>query len=73
MENRLDLHGVKHENVQPIVDKFLFEAMNKKKDRVYIITGNSDEMKRIVINVVKDYKFLVSESLFSSAELIIDL
>jgi len=73
MKNNLDLHGVRYEDVQQLVDNHLWNAMKKKEDRVFIITGNSDAMKRIVSDVVKEYGYIVAESLSNSAELIIEL
>ena len=45
----LDLHGTKHEDVDRIVENFVL--LNELPVR--IITGNSDEMRRLVINVLE--------------------
>jgi hypothetical protein len=49
---KIDLHGVKHEEVQGILDDFIFN----EKPPFEIITGNSMEMKNIVFSVLKEYK-----------------
>ena len=47
----LDLHGVKHENVEDVVEEFI--CMNE--GAVKIITGYSNQMKIHVNNVLKKY------------------
>jgi DNA-nicking Smr family endonuclease len=54
--NSLDLHGIKHIEVQKLVDNFIWENMQKKVNEVEIITGISDQMKDIVKQTVDDYK-----------------
>lgn len=73
MNNTLDLHGIKHEDVKQLLDGSIWECMQKKKPRLYVITGNSDEMKRIVSSVSSEYGLTAVENMFNSAELIIDL
>ena len=51
----LDLHGVKHADVPKIVEDYLLN--NQEYCPLTIITGNSDKMKQIVIDVVKSYDF----------------
>jgi DNA-nicking Smr family endonuclease len=51
----LDLHGVRHSDAQKCIDQFLWSAMQKNTYSVEIITGCSDEMKKIVEDVVWDY------------------
>lgn len=53
--NELDLHGTKHQDVQQKVDSFLYE--NYENMPVSIITGNSHEMKRIVISIINEYEY----------------
>ena len=72
MEGNLDLHGVKHEDVKQILDQRIWECMKQKKKRLWVITGNSPEMKRIVVEVVKDYGATAIQSMFNTAEIIID-
>lgn len=51
----LDLHGVRHANVSREVDKFIGEHLMGGSKSVIIITGNSDEMKRLVGKTLADY------------------
>jgi hypothetical protein len=44
--NKLDLHGVRHHNVESLVERFIYEYESKP---MQIITGLSDEMIRIVV------------------------
>ena len=53
MTKRLDLHGVKHEDVDRIVENFVL--MNNPPLR--IITGNSEKMKKIVVSVLSEHDF----------------
>ena len=48
----LDLHGIKHSEVQKLMDSFLFENMKSKQTKVEIITGLSDQMKNVVKKVL---------------------
>jgi len=48
----LDLHGVKHKDVSDLVIEFIFDNTTP----LYIITGNSNEMQRIVTNILDKYE-----------------
>ena len=48
----LDLHGVKHEDVDRLVENFIL--LNDVPMR--IITGNSDEMREMVGKVLEKHK-----------------
>lgn len=52
--NKLDLHGVRHHEVRNKVIRIVEENWGEGKE-VEIITGNSDEMKSIVGNVLDEY------------------
>jgi len=69
----LDLHGVKHEDVPREVDKFIGSHLMGGSNSVIIITGNSDEMKRIVGDTLSDYGISYSESWGNTGELAINL
>lgn len=73
MNNQLDLHGVKHGEVQREVDKFLGERLMDGARSVVIITGNSEEMKRILSSVLSDYGMFYVENPFNSGEVSVDL
>jgi hypothetical protein len=47
--NKLDLHGVRHDDVDRLVENFVL--LNTTPMR--IITGNSDKMVRLVTDVLK--------------------
>ena len=69
----LDLHGIKHSEVPKLVDQFLWENMSKKTTEVEIITGISDQMKKIVIETIGDYNFFCEEEFNNPGKLIIKL
>jgi len=69
----LDLHGVKHEDVQRVMDSFLYENMLKKKNEVEIITGISNQMKEIVSEVAKDYSMKVLDDPLNPGKVFIKL
>lgn len=54
---KLDLHGKYHHDISNFVDQFIWEAMKSKEHQIEIITGNSEKMKELVIEIVKDYNF----------------
>ncbi len=53
----LDLHGVRHHKVDEVTRAFL----NFIDLPCQIITGNSEQMKQIVKNVVKEYDWFCYE------------
>ena len=69
---KLDLHEVKHADVKQLLDTTIYQCMNKKCARLYVITGNSDEMRRIVVDVAKDYYATAVQNMFNTAEIILD-
>jgi len=54
---RIDLHGVKHADVQRQLDIFFWECIQEGVKSAIVVTGNSTRMKGIVTEVVKDYNF----------------
>ena len=52
--NKLDLHGVRHHEVRNKVIRIVEENWGEGME-VEIVTGNSDEMKSIVSNVLDEY------------------
>ena len=60
MENKLDLHGIKHEDVNRVVENFVL--LNETP--LNIITGNSTMMREVVVEVLEKHKF-VYENLIS--------
>ena len=69
----LDLHGVKHVEVMSIVDGFLWENMNNGTVEVEIITGISEQMKRIVYDICDEYKMTCKEDYLNKGKLIIKI
>lgn len=59
---QLDLHGVKHQDVQKKLDDFLWEQMQIKTHQAEIITGISSKMKAIVKDIVEDYGMEMEDS-----------
>ena len=54
MENKLDLHGIKHEDVNRVVENFVL--LNETP--LSIITGNSTMMRELVVEVLEKHKFV---------------
>lgn len=71
--NTLDLHGIRHNEVQIILDQFLWENMKSNQKVVSVVTGQSDQMKNIVINCVSDYNMTCEEEYLNSGKFIIKL
>jgi DNA-nicking Smr family endonuclease len=69
----IDLHGIKHVDVQRILDVFFWEMIQKNHLEVRVITGWSDSMKNIVRLVCKDYNFKVEEEIYNKGSLIIKM
>lgn len=70
---KIDLHGVKHENVQRQLDVFYWQMMQKNITRVEVITGVSQRMKELVFEISKDYGFTVLENPINIGSLFVDL
>lgn len=58
----LDLHGIKHADVSELVEDYILN--NQDFCPLKIITGNSDKMKKIVIEVLRTYNFNFDEGDF---------
>jgi DNA-nicking Smr family endonuclease len=71
--NELDLHGIKHAEVQVLLDQFLWENMKNNQREVAIITGISNQMKNIVIDCVEDYMMSCEEEYNNPGKIIIKL
>ena len=53
MKNKLDLHGIRHADVDVLVEDFCLLT----KTPFSIITGNSTVMQKKTINILDKYKF----------------
>lgn len=51
----LDLHGIRHAEVKPLLIRFIEERWDSDT-LCRIITGNSEAMKKIVAEVLDEYK-----------------
>ena len=62
----LDLHGVRYQEVPRICHTFI---NNNWGSELTIITGNSDEMKRVVVSVLVQYDldFHTDNSIFAGS------
>lgn len=69
----IDLHHTRHQDVQTKLDKFLGEHMMKGTNEVRVVTGNSDNMKKVVENILMDYGLSSEKSLINNGILIIKL
>ena len=73
MNNKLDLHGVRHHEVQQVVDQFLTKHLYNSTNEVSIIIGNSNKMKKVVDTVLEDYNLKSEYDHMSKAKLIVKL
>lgn len=69
----IDLHGVKHVDVQRKLDVFFWECIQKNLTSVKVITGMSSEMKSIVSDVSNDYGFTIVQNPVNFGELYVYL
>lgn len=69
----LDLHDIRHAHVSVEIDKFLNYHIIKGSYEIKIVTGNSDKMKQIVRDILKDYNMDAEDSIINSGILIIKL
>ena len=73
MNNKIDLHGVRHNEVQRILDKFLAKHLYNGSNEIYIITGNSIKMKNVVDSILYDYNLSSKYTFLNKGELIVKL
>jgi DNA-nicking Smr family endonuclease len=69
----LDLHGVYHSEVGKKVDSFVTDHILKGSRSVFIITGNSVEMKKLVNKTLLDYSIISEETLSNSGIVAVSL
>jgi len=69
MKPSLDLHGVKHADVQREIDVFLYQQMQAQSTNVTIITGNSVKMKTLVQSVLAEYGMVGEDGFWNKGEL----
>lgn len=69
----IDLHGVRHEDVGKKLDPFIWENMKLNESHIGIVTGNSEEMKKIVNELLKEYSYTSEQSLMNTGLLYVKL
>ena len=70
---KIDLHGIRHADVQRTLDIFFWEMMKKNVSRVEVVTGISQKMKDLVKETCNDYNFDVLEDPINIGILYINL
>jgi hypothetical protein len=65
----LDLHGVYHSEVRDKVENFVL--LNSTKLPVRIITGDSQRMRNLTVNILEKYKFNYSIPAHNTGEIIV--
>jgi len=68
-KTELDLHGVRHGDVQHLIDQFLFQQYKLRTSYITIITGKSDKMKEITTEVLEEYDLKPEEDFLNSGQL----
>ena len=58
----IDLHGLKHSQVESILANWLINQYNLGIRDFEIITGNSDQMKNLVYKICKEHGFKIDNS-----------
>lgn len=69
----IDLHGVKHEQVSNLLDRFIWDSMRRGLTSIDIITGNSEAMKTIVKDVLSEYELVAENSITNTGMLLVNL
>ena len=65
----LDLHGVFHSEVRDKVENFVL--LNSTKLPVKIITGDSQRMRNLTVNILDKYKFNYDTPAHNPGEIIV--
>lgn len=68
---KIDLHGVRHNEVRQKIDIFFWDAIRNNKSQIEIITGNSEKMKKIIFDICDEYKFEVNKLASNSGKLVV--
>jgi DNA-nicking Smr family endonuclease len=69
----LDLHDIKHVDVPRQVDAFIWTCMQDKLPQASIVTGNSEDMKNIVIKCLTEHGMVVNPFIESNSRITFDL
>ena len=68
---KLDLHGVFHSEVFGIVDEYVGNCIIHGINEFEIVTGYSKEMKKLVQEVLSDYKLKGESPLHNKGTLVV--
>lgn len=69
----LDLHGVRHKDVSRKIDTFIGDHLLSGSPTVFIMTGRSPDMKKIVDKTLGDYQMTSNEHINNPGVLIVSL
>ena len=61
----LDLHGLKHQEARQAVDSFISDNIVFDRYKISVITGRSQNMKRIVDDLVDFYEIKQQSNFFN--------
>jgi uncharacterized protein YggU (UPF0235/DUF167 family) len=53
---KVDLHGKHHHEVSRIIDRFIWDGMRLNKKEIEVVTGNSNRMKEVVIDIIEEHQ-----------------
>ena len=56
-KTKIDLHGVKHQDVEYILENFFLWENRHQKQLIEVITGRSPQMQQIVTKWLDKYEF----------------
>jgi len=70
---KLDLHGTFHGQVKDKVDKFISNCILESAIEVEIVTGNSNKMKSLVIEVLNEYNLKSISPIYNNGTLIVNM
>ena len=69
MQPKIDLHGIKHEDVKSVVIKFIESHWGSDKEGI-IVYGNSDRMRTMVQEIIEEYNLNYKEGKFGDLTII---
>ena len=70
---KLDLHGTFYRDVSSKVHSFISRCIMDKALEVEIVTGNSDRMKELVIEVLSEYNLKSESPTYNNGTLIVNM
>ena len=73
MNDKIDLHGIKHNEVKRVVENFIYKHLQDGTREIEVLTGNSPKMKQLVREIASDYNMEVGETWGNFGSLIINM